>query len=133
MIESILIVDDEEPILETVEAVFEQFGWEVSTAKNAEEALIEFKKNSPTLVLTDLRLRDNVGGVGVCLAIKEISPLTLVVGMTGFGSAAYTIANLRRKGFDHVMKKPMPIAALQTLAFVAVKCRTEWNAFELFA
>ena len=130
MIESILIVDDEEAILETLSEVFRKLGWQVFTAANAEEALIEFKKHSPILVLTDLRLMDSVGGVGICEEVKNIAPLTMVVAMTGYGSEAFTVANLRRTGFDSVLSKPIFLADLEILALITAQWRAAWDVME---
>ena len=130
MIKTILIVDDEPSILETLSEVFRKLGWMVYTAGNAKKALLEFKKNTPTLVLTDLRLKDSVGGVGICREVKNIAPLTMVIAMTGFGSETYTVANLRRKGFDHIMRKPVALSELEIMVLIVARCRETWNSLE---
>lgn len=53
---SILIVDDSISNLKLAKFLLRQEGFEVSTAENAEEALLGLEKEIPTLILMDLQL-----------------------------------------------------------------------------
>jgi DNA-binding response OmpR family regulator len=54
----ILIIDDERPILLTLEALLERRGYNVDTAPTASQGLNLLKSKSPALVLLDLQLPD---------------------------------------------------------------------------
>jgi DNA-binding response OmpR family regulator len=54
----ILIIDDERPILMTLEALLQHHGYQVDTAPTASQGLKLLKSKSPSLVLLDLQLTD---------------------------------------------------------------------------
>lgn len=49
----ILVVDDEETILATSKAVLESQKYEVRTARNGFEALVELRRSTPDILITD--------------------------------------------------------------------------------
>ena len=49
----ILIIDDERPVLMTLEALLKRHGYHVDTAVTASQGLKSLKSNSPSLVLMD--------------------------------------------------------------------------------
>src|SRR5690349_15170698 len=53
---TILIVDDEFGILEVLESILRDAGYEVLTAANGREALIRLSESKPDLVLTDFMM-----------------------------------------------------------------------------
>ena len=57
----ILIIDDERPILITLEALLQRHGYQVDTAPTASQGLKLLKTKSPSLVLLDLQLPDAEG------------------------------------------------------------------------
>src|SRR5439155_1074962 len=62
----VLIIDDERPVLMTLEALLKRHGYQVDTAPTAAQGLKVLKSKSPTLVLLDLRLPDaDAGNRGV--------------------------------------------------------------------
>jgi CheY-like chemotaxis protein len=124
---SILIVDDDTAILEMTEDIFKSFGWEVYTATSATEALQEFKLHTPPLILADLLLNDNIGGVGIAARVSEMAPLTLIVGMTGLGGGSFTLANLRKHGFDHILAKPISLESFRFMLHVVETIVTGWE------
>src|SRR5437762_7540857 len=54
----ILIIDDERPVLMTLEALLQRHGYQVDTAPTASQGLKLLKSKSPSLVLLDLQLPD---------------------------------------------------------------------------
>ena len=57
----ILIIDDERPILMTLEALLKRHSYDVDIAATASQGLKLLKSNSPALVLLDLQLPDAHG------------------------------------------------------------------------
>ena len=56
----VLIIDDERPVLMTLEALLKRHGYQVDTAPTAIQGLKLLKSKPPTLVLLDLRLPDEL-------------------------------------------------------------------------
>src|SRR6266508_6378569 len=57
----VLIIDDERPVLMTLEALLKRHGYQVDAAPTATQGLKLLRSKSPTLVLLDLRLPDADG------------------------------------------------------------------------
>jgi DNA-binding NtrC family response regulator len=127
MEKSVLLVDDEEYILTLLGRIFQDLGWEVFTAKNADDALHLFQKTNVPLIVTDLRLQDGVGGVNVAKESKNISPLTIVIAMSGLYDESYSVSHLRRAGFDHMIEKPVKISAIKSIVDATTICRIAWD------
>jgi DNA-binding NtrC family response regulator len=130
MKKTVLLVDDEEDVLRLMSKIIEDAGWECYLAKDAEGGLNLFKKLYPPLVITDLRLRDDVGGVNLMKEIKNLSPITIVVAMSGLYAESYTVSNLRRSGFDHMLPKPINVKTIKKLLTAATMCRTAWDEIQ---
>jgi two-component system alkaline phosphatase synthesis response regulator PhoP len=67
---TILIVDDEEDLVETVRFPLEMEGYHVLVSHNGEEALDQARKEKPDLILLDLML-PKVDGYKVCHRLKS--------------------------------------------------------------
>ena len=57
----VLIIDDERPVLMTLEALLKRHGYQVDTAPTATQGLKLVKSKPPKIVLLDLRLPDADG------------------------------------------------------------------------
>jgi len=79
---TLLIVDDNEPLLFTKERFFEHHGYTVKKATTAFEALEWFRQNHADLVLSDYFLPDFTGDE-LCRMMKRISPSTPMVILSG--------------------------------------------------
>jgi DNA-binding response OmpR family regulator len=67
---TILIVDDEEDLVETVRFPLEMEGYHVLVSHNGEEALDQARKEKPDLILLDLML-PKMDGYKVCHRLKS--------------------------------------------------------------
>lgn len=74
----ILIVDDEDMILEVLEAYFEKEGWEIILASNGVEALKKIKENHPDIIILDLMLPD-ISGEEVCRLTRKESDVPIIM------------------------------------------------------
>lgn len=68
----VLIVEDEEKILDVIEAYLKKDGFNTIRAVDGEEALEKFEIFSPDIVILDLMLPD-ISGEEVCKRIKKAS------------------------------------------------------------
>jgi YesN/AraC family two-component response regulator len=81
---TILIIDDEKPTLQMLSLFLEASGYRVLTAENENQGLSLFKQEQPEIVLTDIKMPGK-DGLDVLRQIKEISPATEVIVITGHG------------------------------------------------
>ena len=100
----ILIIDDERPILLTLEALLGRHGYQVETAATASYGLRVLKNNPPAVVLLDLQLPD-AEGLQMLDQIKQEHPETQVIILTAHDSLSNAIESIKR-GAYHFISKP---------------------------
>lgn len=84
IMETILIIDDEAPILNMFRLFLEFYGFNVLTADNGEKGLEVFGKEKPPVVFLDLKM-PGIDGFEVLRRIKKTTPETDVIVITGHG------------------------------------------------
>jgi len=99
----ILVVDDEEIVRYSLKNILSSNGFEVEDVGSAEEALKLLYDKSFHLVLTDIVL-EGMGGLELLENIKVISPKTLVIVITGYGSLKTAVSALRLGVYDYLLK-----------------------------
>lgn len=99
----VLVVDDEEIVRYSLKNILTSHGFEVEAVVSAEDALGRLYDRSYHLVLTDLML-EGMGGLDLLENIKVISPRTLVIVITGYGSLKTAVAALRLGVYDYILK-----------------------------
>ncbi len=100
----VLIIDDERPILMTLEALLQRHGYQVDTAPNASQGLKLLKTKSHALVLLDLQLPDG-DGLETLDRIKTELPDLPVIILTAHDSLHNAIESMKR-GAYHFISKP---------------------------
>ena len=100
----ILIIDDERPILLTLEALLGRHGFETETAATAAAGLKALKNKTASLVLLDLQLPD-IQGLEMLEKIKAERPETQVIVLTAHDTLANAIESIKR-GAYHFVSKP---------------------------
>ena len=100
----ILVIDDERPILLTLEALLRRHAYQVDTAPTASQGLKLLKTKSPSLVLLDLQLPD-AEGLQTLDSIKTDSPEMPVIILTAHDTLHNAIESIKR-GAYHFISKP---------------------------
>src|SRR5256886_14986 len=114
-----LIIDDEPPVLMTLEALLKRHGYHVDTAPTAAQGLKLLKSKSPTLVLLDLRLPD-ADGLEMLDRIKSEVPKVQVIILTAHDSLHNAIESIKR-GAYHFISKPYAPEELLSLVEKALE------------
>ncbi len=104
----ILVVDDEDVIRELVKDILEGAGYNVLTASDGDQALVQFKNNSVDVVLTDL-IMPNKDGEEAILELRKINPEVKIIVMSGGGQISGEDHIQLLEGFDiqHSILKPI--------------------------
>ncbi len=118
----ILIIDDERPILLTLEALLGRHGYQPQTAANAAYGLRVLKESTPALVLLDLQLPD-AEGLETLDLIKREYPETQVIILTAHDSLSNAIESIKR-GAYHFISKPYAPEELLSLVEKALEKRS---------
>jgi len=117
-VETILVVDDDEDILDLIERHLSNRGYEVLTAYDGEQAISLLDQLKFDLVITDLKM-PKFDGMEVLRKAKEKDPNIEVVILTGHGTMDSVVEALRDGGaFDYLQK---PLHNIKQLSFVTKK------------
>jgi len=110
----ILIVDDEESILATLSRALKRNGVEIITATRIEEAEYAINNTLFDLLIADIRLTGVLGREGLELLqyVKDKSPETKVIIMTGYGSDEVE-KEAYEKGAYFYFDKPLDLRILR--------------------
>jgi DNA-binding NtrC family response regulator len=80
---SVLVVDDDSGMVETLQDILSTFRYEVTTACSAASAIRIVRQAHPDVVLMDLRM-PGLNGVEALRAMKALAPQMVVIIMTAF-------------------------------------------------
>jgi len=108
-VSTILIVDDEPSIVESVKYNLEKEGFKVYTASDGKKALDAFGKEKPDLVILDLMLPE-LNGEEVCKYIRKKSDIPIIM-LTAKGDEVDVVVGLEI-GADDYMTKPFSMREL---------------------
>ncbi len=115
----ILIIDDERPILLTLEALLSRHGFETETAATAAAGVKALKNKAAALVLLDLQLPD-AEGLQMLDQIKTQRPETQVIILTAHDTLNNAIESIKR-GAYHFISKPYAPEELLSLVEKALE------------
>ncbi|MBU3916555.1 response regulator [bacterium] len=100
---TILVIEDESTIRESISEFLEDRNYTVLTAENGRVGIEIFQKERPDLVLTDLRMPE-VDGLEVLQKIRDISPNTPLIVISGTGDINDSILALKSGAWDYILK-----------------------------
>jgi PAS domain S-box-containing protein len=99
----LLLIDDEEAILRVLSISLKSDGYDVVTAYSGEKGLDVFRRESPDIVLTDIKM-PGMGGIEVLKRVKDLDPDTEVIIITGHGDMHSAIKALQLGASDFINK-----------------------------
>jgi len=117
---TVLVVDDEEPILGILAEVIEEMGHQVLRAMNGREALALIRSAPPDLVLTDVMM-PYLNGLDLCRAIKaDHNTAHIVVLLMSAVPVDRRGDDARADGFIH---KPFSLEEVETAVAEGLNAR----------
>jgi DNA-binding response OmpR family regulator len=102
MARTILVVDDEPTLRETLAEALEADGFQVVTAADGQAALARFRERRPDLVVLDLMLPE-LSGIEVCRIIRQESGVPILM-LTAKSSEVDKVVGLELGADDYVTK-----------------------------
>jgi DNA-binding NtrC family response regulator len=118
---TVLIIDDEEEIRESIEFLLNSEGMSTEVASTGEEGLKKIEENHYDLVLLDLMLPGR-SGMEVQKDIKQVDPTLPVVIITAIGALETAVTAIKGGSFDYITK-PWNNEKLIVIAKNAIKQR----------
>ncbi|HSH18888.1 MAG TPA: sigma-54 dependent transcriptional regulator [Draconibacterium sp.] len=100
---SILIVDDESSVRDSLYNWFIEDGYHVAVAEDAKKALTILESDSFDIVLADIKM-PGMDGLEMLSRIKTIRKDTIVIMMTAFATVETAVQALKDGAFDYVTK-----------------------------
>uniref|UniRef100_A0A9E7ZUR7 Sigma-54 dependent transcriptional regulator n=1 Tax=Bosea sp. NBC_00436 TaxID=2969620 RepID=A0A9E7ZUR7_9HYPH len=101
---TILIIDDEAGLRESLEETVRDLGYDAATAASGRTGLDRLHSETIDAVLLDLRLGGNMDGLAVLKAIRALPVPPPVTILTAYATAENTIEAIRLGAFDHLTK-----------------------------
>jgi two-component system response regulator PilR (NtrC family) len=99
----ILVVEDEKSMREVLKILLDGENYEVMTASDGLEGLSSLDKDIFDLVITDMKM-PKADGFQVLKKVKEISPDTIVIMITAFGTKETAIEAMKLGAYDYINK-----------------------------
>jgi two-component system response regulator HydG len=99
----ILIVDDEQPIRQTLSFTLRRQNYEVDQAASRQEALEQLEQTTYDLILMDLRLNGD-SGLDLLAEVKRAYPQSEVMMITAFGTVDTAVEAMKLGACDYITK-----------------------------
>ncbi len=100
---SILIVDDEFIVRDSLSKWFTQDGYRVGVAENAAQALKMMNEGPWDIIFIDIKM-PGMDGLELQKRIKEIDPTAIIIIITAFASVDTAVQALKEGAYDYVTK-----------------------------
>ncbi len=120
-VRSVLVVDDDSGMAETLADILSVFGYAVTTASSAVAAVRAVTQTRPDLVLMDVRM-PGLSGVEALKRMRALAPQLAVIMMTAFARDDLA-EEARRAAALAVLPKPLDVERL--LALLTQVARSE--------
>jgi DNA-binding response OmpR family regulator len=128
----ILIVDDEPNIRFYLAQILSRDGREVKAVESGKAALEEIEREEFDLALIDLKLKD-MSGMEVLAHVRQRSPDTAVIVLTGYASLDTAVEALRQGAHDYLFKPAKTVELRESVRTALLKRRRELRRRELLA
>ncbi len=103
--ETILIIDDEESVRNSLAGVMKDEGYDVVLAVSGREALDLLHEAQPSVALLDIAM-PGMDGIETLRRLKEIRPELPVVMITGHGTIEIAVKTTKMGAYDFIVKPP---------------------------
>ena len=123
MEKKVLVVDDEESVVQSIEGVLEDEGFRVAKARSGEEAIKVFQEEEPDVTLLDIWL-PGMDGIEVLKRLKWMVPECQVIMISGHATISTAMTAVKLGAFDFI-EKPLSLDALLMTIYRALDHQKE--------
>jgi DNA-binding NtrC family response regulator len=124
MSKTILIVEDEQTLRESLQRLFTRDGYRVDAAESAEKALAMTADTLYDVIVSDIIL-PGIDGIEMMTRIRENQPDVIFIVITAYASIDTSVKALRVGAFDYIMKPIIHEEILQVVANALKQKRLE--------
>ena len=100
---SVLIVEDDGPLVQCLARAMETRGFKVTTAVSVADGLAQIKLSAPAYAVVDMRFDDGCG-LDVISALKQQRPDARAIILTGYGNIATAVRAVKLGAVDYLAK-----------------------------
>ena len=134
MQQNILIIDDDASLRRILEYNLLEAGYAVTAVSSGEEGLRTLQAERYSLVITDMKM-PGIDGMVVLKGVKELSPETLVIIITAFGTIDIAVEAMKSGAYDYITKPfnrdGLRLTVAKALQFSAIKAENSDLKHEL--
>ncbi len=112
----ILIIDDDADMCILLNRFLTRNGYEVDIAHSGIKGVEKFKTVSFDIVLCDFRLGDKKDGKDILVEIKQLSPATIVLIITGYSDIKTAVDVIKAGAYDYITKPLVPDEVLNVIS-----------------
>jgi len=123
MTKKVLVVDDEESVVQSIEGVLEDEGFRVAKARSGEEAIKVFQEEEPDVTLLDIWL-PGMDGIEVLKRFKWMVPECQVIMISGHATISTAMTAVKLGAFDFI-EKPLSLDVLLVTIYRALDHQKE--------
>ncbi|UCE78665.1 MAG: sigma-54-dependent Fis family transcriptional regulator [Nitrospiraceae bacterium] len=116
---NILVIEDEKSMREVLRILLEEEDYRVTSVTNGLEGIEALKKELFDLIITDIKM-PKADGFEVLSMAKEISPASLVIMITAFGTTEAAIDAMKQGAYDYI-NKPFKIDEIRLIVNKALE------------
>jgi|Deesub1362B_J571_1020462.scaffolds.fasta_scaffold00104_44 two-component system response regulator PilR (NtrC family) len=127
--EKILIVEDEKGMNEILKILLDSEGYSVTSVFNGKDALNHIENEIYDIVITDIKM-PGADGYTVLKKVKEVSPSTLVIMITAFGTNEDAVEAMKLGAYDYI-NKPFKVDEIRIVVNRAMEKRRLSREIEL--
>lgn len=109
---TVLYVDDDIDLLDSMKLVLEAKGFAVETAASAEEGLRAFRRRAPDLVIVDLMMEEIDAGTSLIRELRLAGNRAPVFMLSSVGDQLHQSVDTAALGLSGVFQKPVSFDAL---------------------
>ncbi|MCO5143237.1 MAG: DNA-binding response regulator [Oligoflexia bacterium] len=110
MINSVLLVDDDEIFRNAMKSAFEKRKMKVFVAGDEPAAMELFREHSPSLVILDYKM-PGLTGISILRQMHVVNPLPVFMLLSGYGSIPMAVESMK-EGADSVLQKPCDVDSI---------------------
>lgn len=107
----LMVIDDEPIVCRRLKQILEKSGYEVDAFSDGSNAIKALEERPYNIIVTDLKM-EGMDGMSILESVKQSSPATKVIMITGFAEME-TAKEAFRKGVFDFISKPVEVEAIK--------------------